>query len=49
MRSMREPAPWSFTIKDTAGVRAGPLTYQAGGKQYLAVTSGSRVLAFGFP
>ncbi len=38
---------WVFPANDFP--RAGPMTYMAGGKQYVAVALGSNIIAFGLP
>jgi alcohol dehydrogenase (cytochrome c) len=38
---------WHFHLN--AGWKASPMTYQVGGRQYVAVASGSQIVAFGLP
>jgi alcohol dehydrogenase (cytochrome c) len=38
---------WHFHLN--AGWKASPMTYRVGGRQYVAVASGSQIVAFGLP
>jgi alcohol dehydrogenase (cytochrome c) len=38
-----------FTFKAPRGIRASPLTYQAGGRQHVAIVASNTVLSLGLP
>jgi outer membrane protein assembly factor BamB len=38
-----------FQSTVTGGIRASPLTYQAGGKQHVAIVSGNTIFSFALP